>query len=112
MDPGVQLIYLLLCCGFEKSEQLHTGSRARRRYTLVLAGGLPGILHTVFSALGCLLNIREKKKKIIYLPTDPVIWFIGSASVSFKGHSFYLPQLGQLLCMSLDVVGLLRLYKP
>lgn len=57
-------------------------------------------------------KISVKKKKIIYLPTDPVIWFIGSASVSFKGHSFYLPQLGQLLCMSLDVVGLLRLYKP
>lgn len=45
------------------------------------------------------LKISVKiKKKCIYLPTDPVIGFVGSASVSFRGHSFHLLQLGWLLC--------------
>lgn len=110
-DPGVRFIYLILCCGFEKSEQLDTGSCARRWYTPMRAGGLLGILYTIFSALVCLWKYPWKlKNKIIYLPTDPVIWFIGSASVSLKATLFIYCNWGGSAC-TLDVVGLHRLYK-
>ena len=57
---------------------------------------------TQSSLLSCAFeNIRENKKKFIYLPADPVIWVIGSASVSFKGHPSYSLHRGG----SLRVIG-------
>lgn len=98
-DPGVRFIYLILCCGFEKSEQLDTGSCARRWYTPMRAGGLLGILYTIFSALVCLWKYPWKLKKKNYLSTYWPSHLVHRFCIGFfKGHSFYLLQLGRL-CM-------------